>query len=248
MNRVSPDFQDVRAFHAHFGQPIDVPGVAVELMPEDQFAFRRKFLTEEMDEYGVAYSRGNLVKAVDALIDFVYVACGTLLFMRAPAVFFPTMPWPSFPWVFDQAMRFGYLGGRPRIPGLLSENLHLMVHQRLRHELEMFFLCHNSGESNAVPLSVGHLWNATYAAYLGAVLMAAPWERCWRHVQEANMAKIRARPDGSDSTRQSSWDVVKPAGWCAPDEKIATELTIAGAALPDRVIIDARTASFPRRI
>ena len=38
----------------------------------------------------------------------------------------------------------------------------------------------------------------------------------WRRVHEANMQKVRADLDGSDSKRGSSLDVVKPAGWEAP--------------------------------
>jgi len=39
----------------------------------------------------------------------------------------------------------------------------------------------------------------------------------WRRVHEANMQKVRADLDGSDSKRGSSLDVVKPAGWEAPE-------------------------------
>lgn len=39
----------------------------------------------------------------------------------------------------------------------------------------------------------------------------------WRRVHKANMAKVRARPDGVDSKRGSHFDVVKPEGWEAPD-------------------------------
>lgn len=39
----------------------------------------------------------------------------------------------------------------------------------------------------------------------------------WDRVHSANMKKVRARRDGSDSVRGSAWDVVKPEGWVAPD-------------------------------
>lgn len=38
----------------------------------------------------------------------------------------------------------------------------------------------------------------------------------WRRVHAANMAKVRADLDGSNSKRGSSFDVVKPAGWEPP--------------------------------
>lgn len=43
------------------------------------------------------------------------------------------------------------------------------------------------------------------------------FEEAWRRVHAANMAKVRAQPDGSDSKRGSAYDVVKPEGWVAPD-------------------------------
>lgn len=44
-----------------------------------------------------------------------------------------------------------------------------------------------------------------------------PWSRPWAHVQERNMAKVRAKKDDPRSTRGESFDIVKPAGWYAPD-------------------------------
>lgn len=43
------------------------------------------------------------------------------------------------------------------------------------------------------------------------------FEEAWRRVHAANMAKVRAQADGSDSKRGSAYDVVKPEGWTAPD-------------------------------
>jgi len=43
------------------------------------------------------------------------------------------------------------------------------------------------------------------------------FEAAWQRVHAANMAKVRAKADGSDSKRGSAYDVVKPAGWIAPD-------------------------------
>lgn len=39
----------------------------------------------------------------------------------------------------------------------------------------------------------------------------------WRRVHNANMLKERALPDGSNSSRGSGFDIVKPAGWEHPD-------------------------------
>jgi predicted HAD superfamily Cof-like phosphohydrolase len=46
---------------------------------------------------------------------------------------------------------------------------------------------------------------------------AIPWQACWDEVHRANMSKVRAAADGSNSKRGSSFDVVKPKGWKPPD-------------------------------
>lgn len=61
------------------------------------------------------------------------------------------------------------------------------------------------------------LLDLVYVAMGTAHLQGYPWEEGWNKVQEANMAKVRAQADGSDSKRGSSFDVVKPDGWTAPD-------------------------------
>lgn len=61
------------------------------------------------------------------------------------------------------------------------------------------------------------LLDITYVAMGTAHLMGYPWEAGWDEVQRANMSKVRAKADGSDSARGSSFDVVKPEGWRPPD-------------------------------
>jgi predicted HAD superfamily Cof-like phosphohydrolase len=61
------------------------------------------------------------------------------------------------------------------------------------------------------------LLDLVYVAMGTAYSMGYPWGSGWALVQKANMAKVRAQPDGSDSLRGSSRDVIKPPGWTAPD-------------------------------
>lgn len=61
------------------------------------------------------------------------------------------------------------------------------------------------------------LIDLVYVALGTAHLHGFPFDEGWFRVQEANMAKVRAQPDGSDSKRGSSLDVVKPDGWKAPN-------------------------------
>lgn len=61
------------------------------------------------------------------------------------------------------------------------------------------------------------LLDLVYVAMGTAHLLGYPWQEGWDAVQRANMEKVRAAKDGSDSKRASAWDVVKPKGWRAPD-------------------------------
>lgn len=61
------------------------------------------------------------------------------------------------------------------------------------------------------------LIDMVYVAFGTAHLFGYPWHEGWGLVQAANMTKVRAQSDGSDSKRGSSFDVVKPEGWRAPD-------------------------------
>lgn len=53
--------------------------------------------------------------------------------------------------------------------------------------------------------------------------LAPVFEEAWARVHAANMAKVRALRDGSDSKRGSAYDVVKPEGWIAPDHSDLVE-------------------------
>lgn len=61
------------------------------------------------------------------------------------------------------------------------------------------------------------LLDLVYVAMGTAHFMGYPWQHGWRRVQAANISKVRAQSDGSDSKRGSSFDVVKPPGWRAPN-------------------------------
>lgn len=84
----------------------------------------------------------------------------------------------------------------------------------LEEELQEF---KDAVAANDVPKMFDALLDLTYVAMGTAHLCGFPWDEGWAEVQRANMAKVRARSDGSDSTRNSAWDVVKPEGWEPPD-------------------------------
>ena len=61
------------------------------------------------------------------------------------------------------------------------------------------------------------LIDLVYVAMGTAHFLGYPWQMGWRLVQRANMSKVRAQKDASDSKRGSSFDVVKPQGWYPPN-------------------------------
>lgn len=84
----------------------------------------------------------------------------------------------------------------------------------MQEELDEFVQCR--GEEDLAGM-FDALLDLTYVAMGTAHLMGLPWQRGWDEVQRANMTKVRAQADGSDSKRGSSLDVVKPEGWRPPD-------------------------------
>lgn len=61
------------------------------------------------------------------------------------------------------------------------------------------------------------LIDLVYVALGTAHFLGLPWDSLWEDVQRANMTKVRAAADGSDSKRGSAFDVVKPPGWQGPN-------------------------------
>ena len=67
-------FEMVRAFHEKFDLAYDGPPRNLD---ERTVAFRHRFALEERHEYAAAVQNGDLVGALDGLVDEVYVALGT---------------------------------------------------------------------------------------------------------------------------------------------------------------------------
>lgn len=84
----------------------------------------------------------------------------------------------------------------------------------LQEELDEFIQALKEGN---MAKAFDALMDLNYVSLGTAHLLGFPWHRGWHLVQAANMAKMRAKADGSDSKRGSSFDVVKPEGWMPPD-------------------------------
>lgn len=75
-------FNDVVKFHQ---EVLRVPPPEGVTLVSKEFAMERfRFLAEETNEYLEAMLEADMVKAVDGLLDIVYVALGTLYYMGVP--------------------------------------------------------------------------------------------------------------------------------------------------------------------
>jgi len=204
------EHDDVRAFHEKFGLPHRARR-SIPLAP-DLRDFRAGFLREEADEFRTSLETEDLVGAIDALVDFVYVVHGTILHIGAPS-----QAWPVF-------RPFGV-----RTPRLPPSHVVGELADMIAVTPSRFVMAHDAAVGGCDPrVVIGVLKTAVRDAHFAAGFLGAPWEACWAVVQKANMTKVRAGKDGSDSKRGSAWDVVKPPGWRGPEDEIRGALVAAG--------------------
>ena len=71
-------FRDVYEFHKKFGV---FENYQPSALTASTFEFRRKFLQEELDEFIAANANADLEGMLDAMIDLIYVAAGTMTMM-----------------------------------------------------------------------------------------------------------------------------------------------------------------------
>lgn len=209
------DFNDVRAFHEKFDLPRGHTPIALSREHRD---FRVEFLREEVAELDAALDAANLVGAVDALVDFVYVAYGTALFIGVPS----HLTWPEF---------IDWDVSPPRLPPTIRSRFAAVKH------LNVAVSRIAAAELDPVD-ALGEIHLAAREAYTIAALLGTPWAECWAAVQAANLTKVRGAADGSNSKRGSAFDVVKPAGWRAPDTAHVAALTRRGWRLPITFTVD----------
>jgi predicted HAD superfamily Cof-like phosphohydrolase len=122
------------------------------------------------------------------------------------------------------------------VPSFLDRDAVMFRIRFMAEELQEFALANAVPfEVKVVPLSVlqvdqlpepdihqaaDALIDLSYVVRGTSLMMCLPWSKLWRTVHAANMAKVRAQK-ASDSKRGSTLDIVKPAGWVAPDHTAA---------------------------
>uniref|UniRef100_A0AAU8GH05 Nucleotide pyrophosphohydrolase n=2 Tax=unclassified Rosemountvirus TaxID=2738372 RepID=A0AAU8GH05_9CAUD len=173
---------DVIAFHNKFDlKPLSMGG-------KPEFKLRYDRLVEELDEIQEALDENDKGKFLDALVDTVYIAVGTL-------------------YLYDEVHWFTNDFDYPVQPGI--EPCSFMNRFNAK-ELRAYF-------TNDEATHCKHLASLVNHIFVWCANNNWPFDEAWDEVQKANMAKERAKPDASDSKHKSGQDIVKPEGWTAPD-------------------------------
>jgi predicted HAD superfamily Cof-like phosphohydrolase len=100
-------------------------------------------------------------------------------------------------------------GPRAQVSGLMEFRQKFM-----QEELDEFA---NGLAENDIAQMADALVDLAYVVHGTAHFLGLPWQDLWDDVQRANMSKVRAAADGSDSKRGSAFDVIKPPGWRGPN-------------------------------
>lgn len=85
---------------------------------------------------------------------------------------------------------------------------------RMREELEEFEDAYEDGDQAEM---ADALVDLVYVVLGTAHVLGYPWEAVWQEVHQANMRKQRAPSSGEGSRYGNGYDVIKPAGWVAPN-------------------------------
>jgi predicted HAD superfamily Cof-like phosphohydrolase len=107
--------------------------------------------------------------------------------------------------------KFGLAYAGP--PRELDPELHKFRSKFMQEELDEYNEAHAKGDLHG---QFDALIDLAYVLLGTAHLQGLPFAEGWNRVHTANMAKVRAERS-EDSKRGSTFDVVKPEGWTAPD-------------------------------
>lgn len=206
-------FEDVKKFQTKFSVPMpDHQSV----LNDEAYNFRVGFLREEQKEFVDSHFKKDFEGCIDALLDEVYVACGTSLMMGVDEI-----AWgEAYNYVLDNEKSTSILdaGKLPKsgqlsfltdeeynkAVSLLELNLNNFIHFHYYGKIE--------GSTNAMAAIVSTCYSIAY--HMG--IDWATWRELWDDVQRANMTKVRAT-SASQSKRKTSLDVIKPEGWVGPN-------------------------------
>lgn len=212
-------YQDVKAFQEKFGVPMPT---SPSMLNDEAYNFRLGFLKEEKNEFIDCHHKRDIEGCFDALLDEVYVACGTALMMGVSVEM-----WSD---IFYESLMDPNAMNKIRSKNPYPSKLCFLPDDEYNTAVTLFDthlseFVHYSYYGDAVG-SAGAMSDLVILCYDTALRMGLRypvWRELWNDVQRANMTKVRATSAGQ-SKRGTSLDVVKPAGWIGPN----------GAAILDR--------------
>lgn len=111
---------------------------------------------------------------------------------------------------------------RPTVPTMLDEETYVFRQKFMQEEIDEFEAAYLDlktgivGEAFAMHEMADALADLIYVAVGTADMMGINLDAVWKNVQNANMAKVRAK-SADDSKRGTALDVIKPKGWTAPN-------------------------------
>lgn len=98
-------------------------------------------------------------------------------------------------------------------PRQLPPDMFMFRYKFMQEELNEYADAHEAGD---IAKQFDALIDLAYVLFGTSYLQGFPFAKGWQRVQVANMAKVRVER-AEDSLRNSTFDVVKPPGWTAPD-------------------------------
>ena len=161
----------------------------ISLGGKPEFKLRYDRLIEEMDEIEKKKKKKDKAEFLDGIVDLIYIAAGTL-------------------YLYDQTTWFSNEFDYPVNPvGPCS-----FMERFDAAGLRVYVKDTEDTHCDRLAQLIIHLINWCAANNW-------PLDEAWDAVQSANMKKVRAKADASDSKHKSGQDIVKPEGWVKPDIK-----------------------------
>ena len=197
------NFEDVVDFSTKFKLPCPA---WPQLLEPDVFKFRLGFLREELEEIVAA---PDLPTYVDGCIDLAYVTLGTCYFHGSP--------WWGRTWreIHDELTLAGFeIAEEPAFPHWRDrqEQNDVLLHKYAQYE--------RAHRNSSLGPALRALFDLGDCAIATCLQSGAPWQPCWKEVQDANMRKTLVPIDELSSAkkhREHRFDVRKPPGWVGPD-------------------------------
>ena len=212
-------FEDVEKFQTKFGVPMPDHQ---SILNDEAYNFRVGFLREEQKEFIDSHVNKDFAGCIDALLDEVYVACGTSLMMGVKH-----LDWMSaYDYISNNEKSTSLLEmdklATTNGPRFLSDEEYNKAISLLELNLNNFIHFHYYGKIDGCTRAMTAIVSVCYSIAHRMGLDWATWRELWDDVQRANMTKVRAT-DASQSKRKTSLDVIKPMGWEKPKGDLILE-------------------------